>query len=176
MLADAFVTWSEAQDARHELLDGVTHVMASERASHSRTKAEIYVAFRREIHERGLSCEAFMDGMAVRVNVDTVFEPDVLVRCGDRADDNTILINDPMIVVEVASPSTQRVDVLIKFARYFDNPHLVHYLIVVPSGRIIIHHQRLANGHIETISHGAGTIVLDPPGLSLNIDAIFSSD
>ena len=91
MLADAFVAWSEAQDARHELLDGVVHAMAAERVGHSRTKADIYVAFRREISERGLPCEAFTDGMAVRVNKDTVFEPDVMVRCGKPANEDTIL-------------------------------------------------------------------------------------
>ncbi len=44
--------------------------------------------------------------MAVRVDDSNVFEPDASVRCGPRLVGDVTLILDPVIVVEVASPST----------------------------------------------------------------------
>lgn len=106
MTAESFVSWNEAQPAgaRHELLDGIIFAMGAERAAHARTKTRVYNRLERQIAERALPCEAFLDGMAVRVDEATVFEPDALVRCGAPIPGDTILIEDPIIVLEVASP------------------------------------------------------------------------
>ena len=84
-----------------------------------------------------------------------------------------MLVEDPLIVVEVFSPSSQRIDVLVKLGRYFRCPTLVHYLIVVPDGRLVIHHRRSEGGDVATTSHDAGVIRLDPPGLELSVAALF---
>ena len=177
MTAEDFVAWSEAHGdgERYELLDGEIIAMASERAVHARMKNAAMRQIERAIEAAGLPCEAFPDGMAVRIDDQTVFEPDCLVRCGNRVPPDTILILDPIIVVEVASPSTQRIDVLTKFKRYFENPSIQHYIIVVPTGRTLIHHTRRADGSIETIGHDGGFIKIDPPGLTLDFDALFLS-
>lgn len=178
MTAEAFVAWSEARggDTRYELLDGDIVAMASERAVHARVKGNIYVQLRTAISTSGLGCEAFMDGMAVRIDATTVFEPDAMVRCGPRLEDDIVLVEDPIIVFEVASPSTQRIDVLTKFRRYFSCGTIRHYLIVVPTSRTVIHHYRRTDGGIETNGLDRGTIVLDPPGLAFDIDDLFRSD
>ena len=138
------------------------------------SEGALYERFASQIAERGLPCEAFPDGMAVRIDDETVFEQDVLVRFGPPLVDDVLLVTDPLIVIEVVSPSSRRIDVLVKLARYFRNPSIRHYLIVVPEGRIVIHHRRGANGAIETHSHEGGTVLLDPPGLSLDVAALFS--
>ena len=173
MTAEAFIAWSERQTDRHELLDGVIVKMASERATHARIKYAVTRAFDRAIEEGRLPCEAFVDGMAVRVEEGTVFEPDALVRCGEPLPGDTLLIVDPLIVVEVASPSTQRVDALLKLTRYFRNASITHYLIVVPDQRNVVHHRRAANERIETTIYSAGQLRLEPPGMSVEVDALF---
>ena len=128
MDVDGFLAFSEMApgDTRHELLDGRIVTTASERAGHARVKNAVLRAFEREIAAKGLPCEAFPDGMAVRVDAGNVFEPDVTLRCGAPLGDETILIDDPLVVVEVASPSTQSIDVLVKLTRYFRNPSSQH--------------------------------------------------
>ena len=177
MGAAAFVAWSEAGsvDTRYELLDGHVYAMASERAEHARAKNAVLRQLERGIAAGALSCEAFPDGMAVQVDEANVFEPDVTVRCGASLPGNTILIEDPVIVVEVASPSTQRVDVFVKLARYFRNPSIQHYLIVVPAGRVVVHHRRVED-RIESASRDAGVIRLDPPGLEIDVTRLFSAE
>ncbi len=155
LTAEAYLAWSLERHggARHELLDGAIVAMGAECAGHARIKAKVNAALARQITERALPCEAFPDGMAVRVDDVTVFEPDALVRCGSPLDDEAVIVTDPVVVVEVVSPSTQRIDVLVKLARYFRNASLVHYLIVLPGPRLVIHHRRAASGAIETTSH-----------------------
>ena len=179
MSAEAFMAWLEGQPegARYELYDGRVDEMSAERAIHARLKSRIHRQFERQIAERRLPCEAFLDGMAVQVDNDTVFEPDELVRCGPRLPDDAVLILDPLIVVEIASPSSQRIDALDKFARYFRNPHVVHYLIVIPATRVVIHHMRAPDGRIVGTSHGEDDVLrLDPPGLELTLAALFADE
>ena len=147
--------------------------MASERATHARVKYAVTRAFERAIEEARLPCEAFVDGMAVRVDDKTVFEPDALVRCGPPLPGETVLILDPIIVVEVASPSTQRVDAVTKLTRYFHNASIMHYVIVLPGPRSVCHHRRGAGDSIETTILTSGRLQLDPPGMSLEVAALF---
>ena len=67
-------------------------------------------ALRAGIAARGLACEAMTDGVAVRIDDRTVYEPDALVRCGERTPGEAVTITDPMIVVEVVSPSSAALD------------------------------------------------------------------
>lgn len=177
MTADEFLAWYEQQEPgrRYELFDGVIYPreMASERAAHARVKGAVYDTFKRAIAAAGLPCEAFPDGMAVRIDGGNFYEPDALVRCGPRLPGDAIMIENPVIVVEVASPSTYRVDALTKFLRYFANPHIVHYLIVLPTERAILHHRR--GDPVLTASHTDGMLALEPPGLELNVKDLFAN-
>lgn len=49
--------------------------MAPERAAHVRAKCQVVAALKAAIAAKGLPCEAFVDGMAVEVDADTVYEP-----------------------------------------------------------------------------------------------------
>jgi len=115
-----------------------------------------------------------VDGMAVKIDDETVFQPDVMVRCGSPLPGETTLITDPVIVVEVLFPSTHHVDVVRKFSRYFHNPHVTHYLIVNTIDKLVVHHRRAADGRIVSSSHEDGFVTLDPPGLSLDVAEIFA--
>lgn len=172
LTAEAFLAWGEqrGQGGRYELIDGVIVEMAAERALHTRTKYAVTRSLECAIAAANLPCEALVDGMAVRVDEATVFEPDALVRCGTRLSDDALLVTDPVIVVEVTSPSTQRVDALLKLTRYFRNAAVAHYLIVMPTERSVVHHRRGEDGRIETSIVTRGRLHLDPPGLDFDIE------
>jgi Uma2 family endonuclease len=177
MDAQAFIAWrmSQPEPVRYELYDGQVHEMSAERLLHVRVKSRVHRQFERQIAERGLPCEAFADGVAVRIDEHTVFEPDTLVRCGPFLPDDLVLLLDPMIVVEVVSPSSQRIDALDKFARYFHNQNIIHYVIVMPEKGVVIHHMRASDGRIVGTSHSGDAVVrLDPPGLELSLAELFA--
>lgn len=174
MTVDEVLVWLEDQPERprYELIDGVPVAMAPERLSHARVKARIWRALDAEIGKRGLPCEAFPDGVGVRITDIALYEPDVVVRCGDRVDGNEVLVPEPVIVVEVLSPSTKNIDSSRKLGGYFGLPSLMHYLLVPTEPGSIVHHRRGDHGRIETRLI-TGRIELDPPGLVLEIDPLY---
>ncbi len=176
MTADEFIPWAMAQPegCRYELVAGQVVAMAPERAGHNEGKGNVYVALRQAIRDAGLPCRAYTDGMAVRVDADTVYEPDALVRCGERLGPNVVEVVDPVILVEVISPSTHKVDTTQKLGDYFRVPSVRHYLIVNTSRRTVVHHERMADGTVQTRIATGGTLELQPPGLTLEVAALFA--
>jgi Uma2 family endonuclease len=70
----------------------------------------------------------------------------------------------PIIVVEVLSPSTRRIDASAKLACYFRVPSVAQNLIVDPNKPLILRHARGSGDTILTHIVTQGTIELDPPG------------
>ena len=122
---------------------------------------------------RGLACEALPDGATVRIDDRTVYEPDALVRCGPALPGDAIEVGDPVIVVEVVSPSSRGIDKGAKLASYFSLPSVRHYLIVDTDKRVVIHHHLVEDGRIEFRFLHEGPLTLDPPGLTIEVQDIF---
>ena len=176
MTADEFLVWAEAQEGKYELHDGFVVSMSPERVRHTRTKAEVWRTLDNAIRKVGKNCEAFTDGLTVRMNDSTTYEPDALVRCGEPLGGDTVEIVDPVIVVEVLSPSTSSTDYGQKLKDYFSLPSVAHYLVVDPEGRRVVHYTRQddADTFLTRILAG-GRLALDPPGIEILVDDVFSS-
>jgi len=129
MTADEFIEWAMTQPNRYELVDGEVCAMAPERAAHVIVKNRVWQSLDRAIADVGMACEAYGDGMTVLVDERTAYEPDALLRCGDPLDRAAINVADPVVVVEVLSPSTQAVDLAGKLEGYFRLASVRHYLI-----------------------------------------------
>ena len=170
---EEFLAWAEHQPDRYELFDGEVFAMAPQRVRHAETKFAVQVALRSGIRSAGLPCHMLPDGITVRIDDATSFEPDALVYCGPRLDADATVATEPVIVIEVLSPSTGRIDTGQKLVGYFRVPSLMHYLIVDPVKGMMIHHKRGADGLIETRIRASGRIDLDPPGLPLDLAACF---
>jgi Uma2 family endonuclease len=169
MTADEFIAWAmeQPEGEHYELFNGEIVTMAPERSVHALTKAQVWRRLTEAAEAMGLPCDVYPDGMSVVVDETTVYEPDVLVRCGPRLADTTVQLHDPVIVVEVLSPSTRSRDLGSKLIDYFRLPSLRHYLIVRPDDKVVVHHARNDDDTILTRIVRDGALHLDPPGLSL---------
>src|SRR6266568_9352820 len=127
MTVDEFLAWAEDHPGRYDLLDGIVHAMSPEGAGHAKTKFAVQAALAAGIRARGLPCHMLPDGMTVRIDAATAYEPDALVYCGPELPAAAIEVPDPIIVVEVLSPSTRRIDATIKLAGYFRLASVTHY-------------------------------------------------
>jgi Uma2 family endonuclease len=183
MTADEFLAWALDQPSgRYELAGGEVIAMAPERAGHALVKHAAARALEDAVAAAGLPCpnswQVFPDGMAVRIDEATVYEPDASVRCGPRLGENDIELPDPLVVVEVLSPSSRAQDSGAKLEAYFRLPTVRHYLVVNTATRTVIHHARDADGAIATRIHGSddagGELRLDPPGLRLRLADFFA--
>jgi Uma2 family endonuclease len=176
LTADAFVEWAMRQPSgRFELLRGEVVAMASERAGHSRVKTAVLMALQSALAAAGRDCEPFADGMAVRIDESTVYEPDAMVRCGPFIPSEAVILDDPMIVVEVVSPSSRSIDAGAKLADYFRLASVRHYLVVQPETRRVIWHARGNGGTIATrILQDEAVLALDPPGIEVRVADFFT--
>jgi hypothetical protein len=55
---------------------------------------------------------------------------------------------------------------------YFSVPSIAHYLIFFPHKGVVVHHARGKGGEIATSFVHSGSILLDPPGMTLPIEGI----
>ncbi len=106
----------------------------------------------------------------------TAFEPDVMVRCGPRLPRGALEIPDPVIVVEVLSPSSAGRDYGEKVDGYFSVPSVQHYLILSPEHQKIVHCRRGQGDVIERRLIASGVLRLDPPGLEIDARSLFSAE
>jgi Uma2 family endonuclease len=174
MTVDEYLAWAEGQPGRFELYAGTVYAMAPERAGHAQVKFAVQTALRTAIRQVGVPCHMLPDGMTVRIDAHTAHEPDALVYCGEKVPDSAIEVPNPVIVVEVLSPSTRRIDASAKLAGYFSIPSVQHYLIIDPDRRLVIHHARGASDVLATRIVYAGSIALVPPGLEVAVADFFT--
>jgi Uma2 family endonuclease len=171
MTVDEFLAWSETAPGRHELVDGEPVAMAPERVRHARLKFAVQTALAAGLAGRA-ACEMLPDGMTVRIDQHTAYEPDALVYCGPALAADAVEVREPVIVVEVLSPGTRRADTGVKLINYFKIPSVMHYLILDPERALVLHHRR-GEAMIETRIVPDGVLRLDPPGLALAVRDLF---
>lgn len=137
-----------------------------------RVKNRIWAALDQAIRAANLPCEALGDGITIEVDADTDYEPHAVVNCGPPLPGEAIAATNPVIVVEVTSPSTQSIDFADKLADYFRVASIQHYLIVRTRRREVIHYSR-AGAAIVTRIINLGTIRLGPPGVTIDLADIY---
>jgi Uma2 family endonuclease len=175
MTVDEFLTWAGERPGRFELVAGEPLAMSPEGVAHAEIKFAVQAALAAEVRRRALPCRMLPDGMTVRVDETTAYEPDALVYCGERLPSAAVEVPNPVIVVEVLSPSTRRVDASTRLAGYFRVPSVLHYLIVDPGQPLVVHHQRQTGGTLQTRIITDGVIALDPPGMELRLADFYAT-
>jgi Uma2 family endonuclease len=185
MTADEFLAWAEKlpkEAGKFELWDGEVIVkhgpagqMNAERSQHWEVKGAIYRSLHDAIKRAGVRCFAALDGASVRFADDKLVEPDVLVYRGEKVPRDVLEVPNPLIVVEVLSPSTGSFDLGVKMQGYFALPSVHHYLVVDPDRPLIIHHKRGAGDVFETRIPTIGSLKLDPPGLDLDLTEVLGA-
>jgi len=176
MDVDAFLAWADGRPGRWELRDGQPVLMSPERAAHALTKYTTQETLKAAIDAARLPCRMFPDGMTVRITARTAFEPDALVVCPGPRDLRTMEIPNPVIVVEVLSPSTAADDHGLKLDGYFSISDVEHYLIIDADRRVMIWHKRGEGGAIETRVLRDGRLRLDPPGIEAEVRNFFIAE
>jgi Uma2 family endonuclease len=184
MTADEFLAWAEGlpkEAGRFELWDGdviVKHGPAgfenAERSQHWDAKFAIARALHDAVQRAGLPCHVAVDGPSVRLASSRLAEPDALVYAGEKVPRDVLEVPNPLIAVEVLSPSTAKLDMGAKLQGYFSLPSLHHYLLIDPDRPLLIHHKRGAGEALETRITGGPRLLLDPPGLDVDLSEVLA--
>ena len=171
MTVDDYLAWAAVQSEapRTELINGQIVATSPEQLAHTRIKGSVYFAIRRAIADAGIEAEVLTDGATIPIDSHTAYEPDASVRAGPPLPGRGMKVPDPVVVVEVLSPSSVHMDTSAKLVGYFKLPSVRHYLVIDPDTRTVTHHKRGAGGNLSAQTLSSGTLHLDPPGIMLDV-------
>ncbi len=129
MTAAEFLAWDETQTVKHEFVAGEVFAMAGGEDRNDTVAGNLYMALRQ--HLRGSPCHAYGSDVKLRVEAaDCFYYPDLMVTCSASDLADRLIKREPVLVVEVLSPSTAAFDRGDKFADYRQLPALAEYLLV----------------------------------------------
>jgi Uma2 family endonuclease len=170
MTVPEFLAWAKVQDSgRFELVCGQIVAMAPERWEHVQAKQRAFRALEAAVERAGVACQALIDGLAVAVDDETSYIPDALVNCGEPGAPDSLVAPDPVVVVEVLSPSAHYIDTAVKLADFFRVPSLKHRLIVDLGRQHVVHYRKQLDGTATVVVMSEGEIAFDPPGISVAV-------
>jgi len=131
MTPERYFSIERHNSERHEYINGVMYAMAGGTILHSAIIANVTTSIR--IRLRGTECTAHSSELRVLNRVTgSVLYPDLSVICGEpvlSALDKDTVVN-PLVIVEVLSPSTEAYDRGAKFAHYKRLDTLQVYVLV----------------------------------------------
>jgi Uma2 family endonuclease len=143
MSLDAYFAMEHQSSIRHEYDQGLVYAMTGASEDHLTMTLNIGASLNGQFKKR--DCKAFVEGMRVGiVGKQAYYYPDVVALCGEREygpHDDPVLIN-PMILVEVLSPSTEQYDKTRKLEVYQSIPTLTDCLLVRQDRIHITHYSR----------------------------------
>lgn len=156
-------------ETKHEYLGGVVHAMAGANVGHNRVAGNVFFRFKNALD--GKPCEPFGSDMKVRIELPEqtrFYYPDVMVVC-DSLDDDESYQDKPVVVVEVLSESTRRVDMGEKREAYRAISTLRVLLLVDPARPHVTLDRRGTNGGFDTEFYTALDQVIPLPEISAEL-------
>ena len=140
---EEYLTWERKQPFKNEYYNGQIIVMSGASRAHNRITVDITTQLNNQLMEG--ECEVFASEMRVRTSPEvSYFYPDVIVVCGEpRFEDDTFdtLLN-PIVVIEVLSPSTAAFDRGEKFEHYKQLASLQEYILISQGSVRVEHYSR----------------------------------
>ncbi len=175
MSVEDFLTFESAAPGRHEYVDGQVFAMVGSTMRHNIISSNIQSILQTQL--RGGSCRAFISDVKVRVEAtNSFYYPDVVVSCKPLDTSGTV-VTEPVLLVEVLSPSTAATDKREKLVAYLKILTLKEYLIVYQSKKRIEVYRKGLDGHwkIPEVVELQNTLEIHslPKRLSIALDAIY---
>ncbi|HWU89962.1 MAG TPA: Uma2 family endonuclease [Kofleriaceae bacterium] len=154
-----YLALEEESAVRHEYLDGEIYAMAGGTPDHASLAAAVSGVLRPALPP---GCRTFSADLRIRITATGLSTyPDVSVVCGrtQRADDDPLAVTNPVLLVEVTSPSTEDYDRGEKLRHYKLIPSVREIMIVSHRGPRITVHRRIDGDQWSMHELGRGEIV-----------------
>jgi Uma2 family endonuclease len=128
---------------------------------------------------RGTECTGLIANMRVATSETGLYTyPDIAVVCGQPKfrDQKFDTLLNPVLLVEVLSPSTQNYDRGLKFEMYRTIPTLRDYILVAQDRIHVEHHSRQLDDRwlLWETNDAMATVVLNSLGISLPLSEIYA--
>lgn len=128
--AEEFLAFEADSEFKHELVNGEVFDMTGGTGEHSQIAANTIIAIGSQF--AGSSCRVHTSDMMLKADAGEYVYPDLSVVCGQPfyEDESRLVLLNPVLVVEVTSPSSATYDRDLKRQHYQRIPSLRAYLII----------------------------------------------
>ena len=172
ILFDDYLEGERDVDTRSEYVDGEIYAMAGASETHNTIAHTLGSAIDNALPD---TCRVWQSDMKVigktRDNKPFSYYPDIMAACGENADDPYYRTN-PILIVEVLSGSTKRIDLKEKFDNYTQIPSLLEYVVVSQETPYLRVYRRRTNWQLESY-YAEDTLVLESVGLEIAVHHIY---
>lgn len=145
---EEYIELEKDSEERYEFFDGEVFAMAGGSPSHVRISRNVCNRLTQKLEDR--DCEAFPSDMRIKVPAAFPYRyPDVSAVCGDPVFEEVLgqqMLVNPILIVEVLSPSTAAYDLVENFRAYQSIESFREYLLISQSHPHVIHYIRQSNG------------------------------
>ena len=174
--ADEYLAWESEQPTKFELIDNYIVAMSGASRAHSIITGNITTSL--NVRLRKKPCEVYPADMRVQVKRQATYTyPDVVVVCGQprfRADTKPSTLQNPTLIFEALSPSTEDIDRGRKFAQYLQLPSLEGYFLVSQDKPRVESYTRQVDGWLYQDHAGLDAkLRIDAIGVSLSLEDIY---
>lgn len=131
MSEDEFLAIERKAETKSEFHDGEMYAMSGAQRSHILITGNLLVAIHAQL--RGRDCEVYSNDMRVHIKETGSYTyPDIVSVCGEPRfhDDKFDTLLNPVLIIEVLSPSTEKFDRGRKFDHYSRVASLKEYVLV----------------------------------------------
>lgn len=160
MTPEEFFRWQNGQDDAFELVDGRpvprNRMMTGAPVQHDRVKVNVIVALHRSL--RGSPFRSMTGAVAIRTGSASLRRPDVTVDGGPLVLDS-YEAHEPRLVVEIASPSTTSVDLIVKLGEYKRHLSLRYILLLETVAPVALLYRREAEGWQPDLFEGLEAVI-----------------
>lgn len=144
-----YLAEEEVSPVKREYRDGIVYDMAGARNSHNKVVGNGFAAFHRQ--PRNKPCQPWNSETKVRILLMSgtrFYYPDAFVVCHPNPPDDHFH-DAPVVVLEVTSPSTRRIDLGEKKDAYLAIPTLMVYLVAESTEPVLQVYRRSPNGDFQ---------------------------
>ena len=135
----------ETSAEKHEFYQGDIFAMAGGTFNHATISGNTFASLKFKL--RGKSCQPSHSDMRIETPSGLITYPDVAIFCGKpELTENQCALLNPLVIIEVLSPSTRRYDQSDKFLLYRSIPSFTDYLLV-DSEKLHVQHFRKTGLH-----------------------------
>ena len=172
MSVEEFLDFAESSEERYEYIDGEVIPMTSAKFNHNVICYNLAVLL--GVLLADADCQVLL-GQGIGAGKARFFMPDVIVVCGDpETEADTRILLNPILVVEVTSPSSINHDRVVKRDYYESVDSIQAYLIVEQHRMLAELYTRSEKGwHLQTFSQPDDEIPLEAPECSLPLRDIY---
>lgn len=169
MTEEAYLKMESVSEVRHEYYDGHAYAMGGTNRNHNILSGNLAGEFRN--HLKGSPCATFSADIKVTF-AKTYFYPDIIVDC-TPSEGNGYFANTPLIIVEVLSKSTKKLDTTTKLIHYINIPGLKEYVLVEQES-VCIQVLRKSKHWLPEFFYLGDSIIFESIDLTLPVEDIYN--